>query len=78
MSTRPGSLSLTRIERNVTTHTARGASTEPHAYIRIEINTGAGVLRATVDAGDWSRALAEPGKATPATLDVPDESISAA
>ena len=63
-----GSLVVSTITRSVTTHTVDGATTAPHEFVRLKIDTPNGVLVVTLDAGDWSRALAHPGTASAAEL----------
>jgi hypothetical protein len=53
------SLKVSGGSRDVTTHSAAGASTKSHAFVNLDVDTGNGqTLRVEVDAGDWSRALA--------------------
>lgn len=62
-------IKILSLDREVTTHTRAGASTEPHRFVQIVIGTGNGSLVAELDAGDWSRALANPGTSVPAKLE---------
>lgn len=66
-----GDLVISTVTRPVTTHTRDGASTEPHGFVQLLINTPNGPLLVDVDAGDFSRALAHPGTRVGVTLDVP-------
>lgn len=64
------SLSIETLTRNITTHTAAGARTGPHAFVRLRIQTPNGRLLVTIDASEWSRILAFPGRDTPIDLAV--------
>ncbi len=66
-----GDLKLTTFTRGVETHTIDGASTEPHSFVRLLINTPNGPLQVDADAGEFSRALAHPGQRIGVTLAVP-------
>lgn len=63
-----GSLKIERFERQVTTHTARGTSTEPHAFLKLVVEGASGSIAIEIDAGDWSRMLANPSNRAPVTL----------
>lgn len=74
-----GSLSVEPFESDVTTHTADGASTEKHAFVRLRIDTGAsGLLVVELDAGEFSRILARPRTATPVELQIGHGPVSRA
>lgn len=63
-----GSLKIERFERQVTTHTARGTSTEPHVFLKLVVEGASGSIAIEIDAGDWSRMLANPSNRAPVTL----------
>jgi hypothetical protein len=58
--------------RSTSVTTVDGEKTSTNGYVRLLIDTGpSGILSVEVDAGDWSRSLANPGKLTsPANLDI--------
>lgn len=66
-----GDLKVTTVTREVEVHTIDGASSSPYGFVRFLISTPNGPLQVDVDAGDWSRALANPGLRVPVELDVP-------
>ena len=62
------SLAIETFTQDVTTHSAAGTSTDPHAFVRLVIDTGAQILHVALDAGEWSRILSKPGSKTPVRL----------
>ena len=66
----PASLTVDTVTREVTIVTVDGAKSSPHAFIQLVIDVGepVGLVSIEVDASDWSRALAFPGAAQPATV----------
>ena len=65
----PGTLQVGRFTRTVTQHSAAGTVTEPMAFVRLEVDNGVQRVTITVDAGEWSKMLATPGRAAPAELE---------
>jgi hypothetical protein len=63
-----GSFLIECFEREVTTQAAHGVTTENHAFLRLVVEGVSGILAVEVEAGDWSRALANPGVAVFANL----------
>lgn len=61
----------------MTTHTASGPRTGPHAFVVLTIVSAGREFRLHLDAGEWSRILANPGEATPAVLEMPGETGAA-
>lgn len=65
-----GDAQITKYEATRTEHTAAGPKTSRVEMIRMTLRTPNGPLQVDVDAGDWSRGLAN-GQRVPVELSVP-------
>ena len=72
------SLAISTRTQNLTTHTATGPRTGPHAFIVLTVESAGRTMRLHLDAGEWSRILANPGEATPVVLEIPSVETGAA